>query len=51
MHDRFFDSTRGKIVGALRSRGAASAFTVAGLWSFATAREPRIFGVRVGYKF
>lgn len=33
------------------NRGAASAFTVAGLWSFATAREPRIYGVRVGYKF
>jgi iron complex outermembrane recepter protein len=33
------------------NRGAASAFTVAGLWSFATAREPRIFGVRAGYKF
>jgi iron complex outermembrane receptor protein len=33
------------------NRGTASAFTVAGLWSFATAREPRIFGVRLGYKF
>lgn len=32
-------------------RGAATAFTVAGLWSFATAREPRIFGVQAGYKF
>ena len=29
MHDRFYDSTRGKIVGALRSRGAASAFDLA----------------------
>jgi predicted ArsR family transcriptional regulator len=29
MHDRFFDSTRGKIVGALRNRGAASAFDLA----------------------
>ena len=29
MHDRFFDSTRGKIVDALRSRGAASAFDLA----------------------
>lgn len=29
MHDRFFDSTRGKIVGALRGRGAASAFDLA----------------------
>ena len=33
------------------NRGAGSAFTVAGLWSFATAREPRIYGVRMGYKF
>jgi iron complex outermembrane receptor protein len=33
------------------NRGTASAFTVAGLWSFATAREPRVFGGRVGYKF
>jgi hypothetical protein len=24
---------------------------VAGLWTFATAREPRVFGVRAGYKF
>lgn len=29
MHDRFFDSTRGKIVDALRTRGAASAFDLA----------------------
>jgi predicted ArsR family transcriptional regulator len=29
MHDRFFDSTRGKIVGALRERRAASAFDLA----------------------
>jgi predicted ArsR family transcriptional regulator len=29
MHDRFFDSTRGKIVDALRSRRAASAFELA----------------------
>jgi iron complex outermembrane recepter protein len=33
------------------NRGPASAFTVAGLWAFATAREPRVFGVRLGYKF
>ncbi|MFA7440128.1 MAG: TonB-dependent receptor [Sphingomonadaceae bacterium] len=32
-------------------RGAASAFTVAGLWSFATAREPRTYGVQLGYEF
>ena len=29
MHDRFFDSTRGKIVGALRERRSASAFDLA----------------------
>ncbi len=29
MHDRFFDSTRGKIVGALRDRRFASAFDLA----------------------
>ena len=29
MHDRFFDSTRGKIVDALRNRRAASAFELA----------------------
>jgi predicted ArsR family transcriptional regulator len=29
MHDRFFDSTRGKIVGALRERHSASAFDLA----------------------
>lgn len=33
------------------NRGTASAFTVAGLWTYATAREPRIYGVRIGYKF
>lgn len=35
----------------LDDRGASTAFTVAGLWSFATAREPRSYGVQVGYKF
>ncbi|GGC16591.1 TonB-dependent receptor [Novosphingobium marinum] len=35
----------------LDDRGAATAFTVAGLWSFATAREPRAYGVSVGYEF
>ena len=29
MHDRFFDTTRGKIVGALRERRSASAFDLA----------------------
>lgn len=32
-------------------RGPTSAFTVAGLWSFATAREPRVYGVKLGYEF
>lgn len=32
-------------------RGTSSAFTVAGLWSFATAREPRVYGVKFGYEF
>ncbi len=30
MHDRFFESTRGKIVGALRRRRSASAYDLAG---------------------
>ena len=32
-------------------RGPAAAFTVAGLWSFASAREPRVFGGQLGYEF
>lgn len=32
-------------------RGPTSAFTVAGLWSFATAREPRVFGGKLSYEF
>jgi iron complex outermembrane receptor protein len=32
-------------------RGPAAAFTVAGLWSFASAREPRVFGAQVGFEF
>ncbi|WP_321390523.1 TonB-dependent receptor [Emcibacter sp.] len=32
-------------------RGPNAAFTVAGLWSFASAREPRTFGVTVGFEF
>ncbi len=35
----------------LDDRGAATAFTVAGLWTFATAREPRTYGIQLGYKF
>jgi iron complex outermembrane receptor protein len=31
--------------------GPTHAFTVAGLWSFGTAREPRTYGVTVGYEF
>ena len=32
-------------------RGTSAAFTVAGLWSFAAAREPRAFGASVGFQF
>jgi len=32
-------------------RGPSAAFTVAGLWSFASAREPRTFGVSFGIDF
>jgi iron complex outermembrane receptor protein len=32
-------------------RGPTSAFTVAGLFSFSTAREPRAFGATVGFEF
>jgi len=32
-------------------RGPSAAFTVAGLWSFAAAREPRVFGGQVGVQF
>ena len=32
-------------------RGTSAAFTVAGLWSFASAREPRTFGVKIGAEF
>ena len=32
-------------------RGPNAAFTVAGLWSFASAREPRTFGVQFGFDF
>ena len=32
-------------------RGTSSAFTVAGLWSFAAAREPRTVGVTLGVKY
>jgi iron complex outermembrane receptor protein len=32
-------------------RGTNAAFTVAGLWSFAAAREPRTYGVTLGYEF
>jgi iron complex outermembrane recepter protein len=32
-------------------RGTSAAFTVAGLWSFASAREPRTFGGTLGFEF
>ncbi|MEG3124218.1 TonB-dependent receptor [Sphingomonas sp. GB1N7] len=32
-------------------RGTTAAFTVAGLWSFASAREPRAGGVTLGFEF
>ena len=35
----------------LDDRGTSAAFTVAGLWSFASAREPRTYGVTAGLKF
>jgi iron complex outermembrane receptor protein len=35
----------------LDDRGPNAAFTVAGLWSFASAREPRVIGVRAGFNF
>lgn len=35
----------------LDDRGTTAAFTVAGLWSFASAREPRTYGATVGMKF
>ncbi|MGE0668809.1 MAG: TonB-dependent receptor [Sphingomonadales bacterium] len=35
----------------LDDRGPNAAFTVAGLWSFASAREPRTFGVQLGAQF
>jgi len=35
----------------LDSRGPNAAFTVAGLWSFSSAREPRVFGGALGFEF
>jgi iron complex outermembrane recepter protein len=35
----------------LDERATAAAFTVAGLWSFANAAEPRTYGVQFGYEF
>ncbi len=32
-------------------RGTSAAFTVAGLWSFASAREPRTIGATLGFEF
>lgn len=35
----------------LDDRGTSAAFTVAGLWSFASARAPQSFGATIGYEF
>jgi len=35
----------------LNDKGPTHGFTVAGLWSFGTAREPRTYGVSMGVKF
>jgi iron complex outermembrane recepter protein len=35
----------------LDDRGTSAAFTVAGLWSFASAREPRVIGASLGFEF
>ncbi len=35
----------------LNDKGSTHAFTVAGLWSFGTAREPRTYGASLGFKF
>ncbi|MFM6852798.1 MAG: TonB-dependent receptor [Sphingopyxis sp.] len=35
----------------LDDRGTTAAFTVAGLWSFASAREPRTYGATFGVRF
>ncbi|MBV1689512.1 TonB-dependent receptor [Novosphingobium sp. G106] len=35
----------------LDDRGPNAAFTVAGLWSFSSAREPRTYGVILGFEF
>ncbi len=32
-------------------RGTSAAFTVAGLWSFASAKEPRAYGASLGFEF
>ena len=32
-------------------KGTTAAFTVAGLWSFASAREPRSFGATLGFRY
>jgi len=35
----------------LDDRGPNAAFTVAGLWSFSSAREPRVVGIQAGFEF
>jgi iron complex outermembrane recepter protein len=52
-----FDMSKGKARVTLYGRnltddrGTTAAFTVAGLWSFASAREPRAYGIQLGYEF
>jgi iron complex outermembrane receptor protein len=35
----------------LDDRGPTHGFTVGGLWSFGTAREPRAYGATLGFKY
>lgn len=35
----------------LDDRGPNAAFTVAGLWAFSSAREPRVWGGQIGFEF
>jgi iron complex outermembrane receptor protein len=48
-------NTKARVTAYVRNlldhRGTTAAFTVAGLWSFASAQEPRVFGVQLGFEF
>ena len=48
-------SSEAKLTGYVRNmlddRGPTHGFTVGGLWSFGTAREPRTYGVALGVEF